>query len=62
MVELSKKGGRREGSGRKPLQATKIPITIYAYNDDVTLFGGKERLRELILSLIELEKSKLVSK
>lgn len=52
-MEQKSKGGKRAGSGRKPLPEKKNAITVYASESLVSNFGGKEGLRNRIYEYLE---------
>lgn len=43
-----KQGGKREGSGRKPLPEKKEPLTLYLYPSVITRNGGRIGCRQKI--------------
>jgi len=46
-IHKSNRGGSRTGSGRKPASDPKIGLTIYIFQSEVDLLGGKEIARTL---------------
>lgn len=54
----SKKGGPREGSGRKPVEDKAEPITIYFRNSRIEAIG-KEEIKISCIELIEKKYKKL---
>lgn len=47
-----KRGGSREGAGRKPVDEPKEAITIYAFKSDIKAWGGKKTLKEKLTALV----------
>jgi len=41
-----KHGGKRKGSGRKPVTDKKQPVTVYIRQSTITLHGGKDKVRD----------------
>jgi hypothetical protein len=54
----SKKGGPREGSGRKPVDDKAIPFTIYL-RESLVDEVGRDKLKEIFLKAAEREYKKL---
>jgi hypothetical protein len=50
---METRGGKREGSGRKPLLDKKQTITIYVETSKVDEFGGKENLKRELYKYIK---------
>lgn len=51
-MENKKRGGKREGAGRKPTFKKKVPVTIYIYEHDVELMGGVDSTRDRLYSFV----------
>lgn len=66
MVKLRKdgqekqSGGKRVGSGRKPKGDKKIQCTFYTERCNLLLLGGKKKIRQMCVDLVntEIEKRK----
>ncbi len=50
-MEENKRGGKRDGAGRKPLPVMekKSVLTLYPNNETILKFGGKKQLTEKLL-------------
>jgi hypothetical protein len=53
MEKSEQKGGKREGAGRKPSESPKTPLTIYVPIVDIEYLGGRDKVRELLITHIE---------
>lgn len=49
---MAKHGGKRKGSGRKPLTDKKKGITIYPLESQINSCGGEELCKELAMKAI----------
>ncbi|HEV3223902.1 MAG TPA: hypothetical protein VGZ90_13530 [Puia sp.] len=49
----SKQGGKRKGSGRKPIADKKIQISVYPRQSSIMRAGGIEASKLLALNAIE---------
>jgi hypothetical protein len=47
-----KRGGKREGAGRKPSGNIKVPITLYVEDKAIWPFGNKEKLKTKLYDFI----------
>jgi hypothetical protein len=48
MAEQNKKGGKREGAGRKPVEEKAIPVTIYVRPSIIEEMGGKDEIQNIM--------------
>lgn len=44
-MEQNKRGGRRNGAGRKPIENKKSVITLYVAKPDIWKFGNEDKLK-----------------
>lgn len=47
-----KRGGKREGAGRKPTGTNKVPITLYVEDKAIWPFGNKDKLKTKLYDFI----------
>lgn len=52
-MEQSKRGGKREGAGRKPTGRTKKPYTFYIAPNKTLKFGGDEKFKKYVYDIVE---------
>lgn len=45
-------GGKRKGSGRKPIPDKKIPVIVYPRRSEIDSCGGDVRAKEIALNAI----------
>jgi hypothetical protein len=57
-MKKKKRGGAREGAGRKKLPDAKQPITSYIEESKIELLGGKDEVKKIIVTAINAEISK----
>lgn len=48
MEENKKRGGKRQGAGRKKVTDPKIPVTIYVEKSAIEGFGSEEQFKEYL--------------
>lgn len=48
----SKRGGKREGAGRKPIKDKKIPFVMWYPKSFIKKWGGAKKLRGLVDRLL----------
>jgi len=51
---MKKRGGKRENAGRKamPDNEVKKPITIYVSDEQVSKFGSRDDLRNILIDIV----------
>jgi hypothetical protein len=59
MEKVENRGGKRVGSGRKPVSDPLVPIYFSAKTSDVALFGGKYETRAVVEKHIKMKAKKL---
>lgn len=52
-MEQSKKGGKRNGAGRKPVDNPKEQVTLYVPKKSIWLFGNKDKLKTALYDFID---------
>jgi len=57
-MEAPKKGGKREGSGRKPTEDKKQPVCVYVYSSTVEKHGLANLKSKLTDFIAKLDKKK----
>lgn len=57
-MKKKKRGGAREGAGRKKLPDAKQPIVSYIEESKIELLGGKDEVKKIIVTAINAEISK----
>ena len=53
MEEKKKQGGKRRGSGRKPVLSKKKQISLYVEGNKVIKFGSEEKMKEHLYGIID---------
>ena len=48
----SKRGGKRKGAGRKPLDDKKIPLTLWIIESQINQFG-KDNLKDYLYEFLQ---------
>jgi hypothetical protein len=56
-MKETKKGGKRAGAGRKPVDNPKVQVTIYVEQAHVNNFGGIARLKEALCVFVAAKRS-----
>lgn len=55
-INMAKHGGKRNGAGRKKLKDPKVQLTIYPRKSQIKAVGGKEKAKELAVSVFPILK------
>jgi hypothetical protein len=50
-----KKGGKRNGAGRKPLDVKKKAVTIYVPENKILLIGGEGKLKDWLNDSVDIK-------
>lgn len=54
----NKRGGARNGAGRKPISDKKVPLRIFPRQSQIDACGGEDQAKDIALKAIERKAKK----